>query len=89
MCLTRCFQGGFLIGAQGVDIAGGLDAMSVVQVSWYSEIEWRFGYWEEVNDEDRDKVWAARQHHDFQREGNTVGYSMLLGLGHWLMAAKP
>ena len=52
----------------------GLDATSVVQVSWDGKVEWKFDCWEEVNDEDGNKVWAARQHHDFQREGNPVGY---------------
>ena len=29
---------------------------------------------EEINDPGRDHRWMARQHHDYQREGNPVGY---------------
>ncbi|MDY6985913.1 MAG: arylsulfotransferase family protein [Candidatus Thermoplasmatota archaeon] len=70
---SRMLPGGSLIGSQGINMAG-LDAISVVQVSWDGEVEWKFDGWEEVTDGDGNKVLGARQHHDFQREGSPVGY---------------
>jgi len=70
---SKMLPGGSLIGAQGISISG-VDAISVVQVGWDGEVEWKFNRWEEVTNVDGNKVWAARQHHDLQREGNPVGY---------------
>ena len=50
------------------------DQLDVVQVDWDGNIIWKFDHLEEVQDGDAPKRWVARQHHDFQREGNPVGY---------------
>ena len=46
------------------------DAIELVQVSWDGKEEWSFNAW----DDDRSGVMMSRQHHDFQREGNPVGF---------------
>ena len=50
------------------------DKLDLVQVDWDGKIVWKFDHLEEVQDGDGPKYWCARQHHDFQREGNPVGY---------------
>ena len=46
------------------------DAIEFVQVSWDGQEEWSFCNW----DDDGTGVMMSRQHHDFEREGNPVGY---------------
>jgi len=46
------------------------DAIEFIQESWDGKEEWSFCNW----DDDRTGVMMSRQHHDFQREGNPVGY---------------
>ena len=46
------------------------DAIEFVQVSWDGVEEWSTCCW----DDDGTGVMMSRQHHDFQREGNPVGY---------------
>ena len=45
----------------------------MVQVDWDGKVVWKFDH-KELVDDDGDKRWIARQHHDYQREGNPVGY---------------
>lgn len=49
------------------------DQLDLVQVDWDGRIVWRFSEYERVADGGEPR-WAARQHHDFQREGSPVGY---------------
>jgi len=46
------------------------DTGAFIQESWDGKAEWSFSDW----DDDGSGVKRARQHHDFQREGNPVGY---------------
>ncbi|MBW1996636.1 MAG: aryl-sulfate sulfotransferase [Deltaproteobacteria bacterium] len=46
------------------------DTIEMIQVSWDGEEEWSFSGW----DDDGTGVMMSRQHHDFQRESNPVGY---------------
>ena len=46
------------------------DVIELVQVDWEGNMEWTFSNW----DDDRTGTMMSRQHHDFQREGNPVGY---------------
>ena len=50
------------------------DMKSLVQVNWEGEITWRFDQYEYIEDPGEKPQWMARQHHDYQREGNPVGY---------------
>lgn len=49
------------------------DMTDLVQVDWEGNIVWKFNTKEQVDDNGTTE-WMARQHHDFQREGNPVGY---------------
>ena len=50
------------------------DMKSLVQVNWEGEVTWRFDRYEYIEDPGEKPQWMARQHHDYQREGNPVGY---------------
>ena len=49
------------------------DNTALAQVDWDGKLIWKFDHKEEVEDGGV-KQWVARQHHDYQREGNPVGY---------------
>ena len=53
---------------------GKQDQFDVVQVDWDGNVVWKFDKFELIQDGDEAPRWMARQHHDFQREGNPVGY---------------
>lgn len=46
------------------------DAIEMIQLDWDGREEWSFADW----DDDQSGTNMSRQHHDFQREGNPVGY---------------
>ncbi len=50
------------------------DKVDLVQVDWEGNIVWEFNRYELVRDPHQKKTWMLRQHHDYQREGNPVGY---------------
>src|SRR3954471_20276767 len=53
---------------------GAQDQVDLVQVDWDGNIVWRFERLEHIEDPGEAPRWLARQHHDFQRQGNPVGY---------------
>ena len=53
---------------------GWQDQKDLVQVDWDGNVTWQFKQNEYVEDPGYDGEWMARQHHDYQREGNPVGY---------------
>jgi hypothetical protein len=73
---NRILPGGHLIGSTGErDTAFGMqDGIDLVQVDWDGKIVWRFNRYEYIEDPGEEPQWMARQHHDYQREGNPVGY---------------
>ena len=50
------------------------DQTDLVQVDWDGNVVWKFDKHEYIEDPGNTPQWMARQHHDFQREGNPVGY---------------
>lgn len=50
------------------------DGVNLIEIDYDGNIVWEFDKFEEINDPGRDHRWMARQHHDYQREGNPVGY---------------
>ena len=73
---NKILPGGYVMGSTGVRNPkyGFQDNLDVVQVDWDGEVVWRFNHYRSVKDPGRKKTWMARQHHDFQRQGNPVGY---------------
>lgn len=68
------------------------DQTDLVQLNWEGEIVWKFDQYEYIEDPGQEPCWMARQHHDFQREGNPVGYYVpgmtpMTGSGNTLILA--
>ncbi len=73
---NKMLPGGHVLGSTGVrDFKYGYqDMLDLVEVDWEGNIVWRFERYERVRDPRRKPRWMARQHHDYQRQGNPVGY---------------
>ncbi|MDA8337623.1 MAG: aryl-sulfate sulfotransferase [Peptococcaceae bacterium] len=73
---NKLLPGGYVLGSTGErNNAFGLqDKIDLIQVDWDGKIAWKFNQYEFIEDPGEDAQWMARQHHDFQREGNPVGY---------------
>ena len=73
---NKMLPGGYIMGNTGSrnQKYGFQDQLDLVQVDWDGNIVWKFNRYERVKDGRSKAVWMARQHHDFQREGNPVGY---------------
>ncbi|MDO4280408.1 MAG: aryl-sulfate sulfotransferase [Peptococcaceae bacterium] len=73
---NKLLKGGYCLGSLGMrDAAFSYqDQTDVVQVDWDGNVVWKFDHKELVEDEGHDPQWMARQHHDYQRAGNPVGY---------------
>lgn len=73
---NKILPGGYVLGTTGS--RGGKyayqDQLDLVQVDWEGNIVWKFNKTELVADPGKEPEYQARQHHDFQREGSTVGY---------------
>lgn len=64
----KMLPGGSLIGCHGI-FPGSYDCVELQQRSWSGELEWSFDAFVVSSTSS-----AARQHHDFQRQGSPVGY---------------
>jgi len=53
---------------------GSQDQRDLVQVDWQGRVVWSFDHFERISDPGVPTRWYARVHHDFQRQGNPVGY---------------
>jgi hypothetical protein len=73
---NKMLPGGYIMGNTAVRNPkyGFQDMVDLVQVDWDGDIVWRFNKYERIKDPRQKLTWMARQHHDYQREGNTVGY---------------
>ncbi len=73
---NKILPGGYVMGnSRARDPEYGFqDNVDLIQVDWEGNIVWRFDKYELIRDPHHRPTWMARQHHDFQREGNPVGY---------------
>jgi hypothetical protein len=73
---NKMLPGGYVMGttAGRNPKYGSQDQIDLVQVDWDGNIVWRFDRYERVKDPRQKPTWMSRQHHDYQREGNPVGY---------------
>lgn len=73
---NKLLPGGFVLGHTGDrnSAFGMQDQIDLVQVDWDGKIVWKFNEYEYITDPGETPQWMARQHHDYQREGNPVGY---------------
>ncbi len=73
---AKVLPGGFFMGSTGRRNPkyGYQDELDLVQVDWDGHVVWKFNKYDLVKDPRQKAKWMARQHHDYQREGNPVGY---------------
>jgi hypothetical protein len=73
---NKLLPGGHIMGSTGVRNFkyGFQDMVDLVEVDWEGNIVWKFDKYELIKDPRQKPRWMARQHHDYQREGNPVGY---------------
>ncbi len=73
---NKMLPGGSVIGSTGVRNMkyGFQDMLDLVQIDWDGNITWKFDKYERIKDGRQKPRWMLRQHHDYQREGNPVGY---------------
>jgi len=69
----RILPGGYVVGGD-VLRKPHQEAVALVQLDWHGNEVWRFDRNEQVVTENGATIWAARQHHDWQREGIPAGY---------------
>ncbi|MCQ4670316.1 aryl-sulfate sulfotransferase [Lactonifactor longoviformis] len=72
----KLLPGGYVMGLSGYRHPdyGMQDGVNLIEIDYDGNIVWSFDHFEEIDDPGRDHRWMARQHHDYQREGNPVGY---------------
>ena len=73
---NKMLPGGYILGSLGCRKAeyGYQDQSDLTQIDWDGNVVWSFNKKEYIEDSENEKYWLARQHHDYQREGNPVGY---------------
>lgn len=79
----RILPGGYVLGADK-NRRPHQETLALTQLDWDNEVVWKFDHLDLVrmgNTEDDDgnevlgdMVWSGRHHHDWQREGSSVGY---------------
>lgn len=72
----KLLKGGYIMGTSGFRHPdyGMQDGINIIEIDWDGNIVWSFDKYEEIDDPGFKKRWMARSHHDYQREGNPVGY---------------
>jgi hypothetical protein len=73
---NKMLPNGHVLGSTGMRPFkyGYQDMFDLIEVDWDGNIVWKFDKYELVKDPWQKPRWMARQHHDYQREGNPVGY---------------
>ena len=73
---NKIIKGGYIIGSRGVrdKAISHQDRIDLVEVDWDGNVVWSFDQGEFCEDPGIEPRWMLRQHHDYQMEGNPVGY---------------
>ena len=73
---NKMLPGGMVMGSFGTRNPkyGLQDHLNLIQVDWDGKVVWKFDKAEYIEDPGQTPQWMARQHHDYQRDGNPVGY---------------
>jgi len=73
---NKVLKGGYVIGHTGERSSkySMQDYRDLVQVDWEGNVVWKFNEYEYIEDPGEEPQWMARAHHDYQRQGNPVGY---------------
>jgi hypothetical protein len=70
---VRMLPNGHVVGAIGA-LQPHQESIAVAQYDWADELVWQFDRGEQVTTRAGDTIWAARQHHDWQRADFPAGY---------------
>ncbi len=70
---ARLLPGGYVIGANGARPPN-QESLELVERDFDGNVLWSFAHNEEITTAGGQKVWAARQHHDWQRDDFPAGY---------------
>jgi len=70
---ARVFPNGVVMAANGTN-APRQESLELVERDFNGRILWRFDHNEQIQNRDGASIWAARQHHDWQREDFPAGY---------------
>jgi len=81
---NKLLKGGHILGHTGERSTrfGMQDYRDMVQADWNGEVVWKFNEYEYIEDPGEEAQWMARVHHDYQRQGNPVGY-YVPGMDAW------
>ncbi len=73
---NKIMPGGYIMGSTALRSPkhGFQDGVDLVQMDWDGRIVWQFNKYDLVKDPHYKARWMARHHHDYQREGSSVGY---------------
>jgi hypothetical protein len=73
---NKLLPGGHILGSTGERNKkyGFQDMRDLVQIDWDGNTVWKFNTYDYIEDPREEPQWMARQHHDYQRQGNPVGY---------------
>ncbi|MBZ5577926.1 MAG: aryl-sulfate sulfotransferase [Acidobacteriia bacterium] len=70
---ARIFPGGVIEGAAGANPPH-QESLELVERDFSGNVLWRFDHNEQIETREGKKIWATRQHHDWQREDFPAGY---------------
>ena len=72
---NKIFPGGYLVGSLGERDSrySVQDMEDLVIINWNGEVEWRYNNFDLIKD-DKENQFMARQHHDYQIHGSSIGY---------------
>ncbi|MCG8638937.1 MAG: aryl-sulfate sulfotransferase [Desulfobacterales bacterium] len=73
---NKLLPGGQVLGHTGERSTryGMQDYRDLLQVDWDGKVTWKFNEYEYIEDPGEEPQFMARVHHDYQRQGNPVGY---------------
>jgi hypothetical protein len=73
---NKILPGGSALGSAGSrdSEAHPFDNVDLTQLDWDGNVQWQFNRNEYIHDSGEPPRWIARQNHDYQREGSSVGY---------------
>ena len=71
----KILPGGYVMGSSTRGIGPVYhNSSDLLQVDWDGNIVWGFSQYQQIEEPDGKLAWTTRWHHDYQREGNPVGY---------------
>jgi Arylsulfotransferase (ASST) len=70
---ARILPGGVVIAARGANPPH-QESLEIIERDFEGNVLWRFDHNQQIETRDGETIWAARQHHDWQRDDFPAGY---------------